>query len=652
MRDGYYLSTYINIDEYCHVFDIQDRHDFNISLYLKENDNVKLVHYWELERISGVKQHHYSFLNTEEAVEFINQLLSAYDLTIADMVEIWGTPKISNVDDYHPVPEQPDYAYHGMWHLFSGILLNTDIFHNEQILAFAVDGGPEFNVDPDSKEKVKYFYPGCYANKGKIEYFPSYSPGQLWTYSTTRYGMREGSLMALGSAIDLKSEKDYVRDCIFIHKKETDYEISKKLNVLFNEIEEEFERMDASKLNDQFTHKENKIAFVMNVIQHLSKVIMEKNVELAMERFGIDPANVHLSLTGGFALNCPTNSHLMNKYKFKSFIAPPCVNDSGMSLGAALYAFYKKQGKFNFQFTHAYHGDKDDSLTGILEEYSSFIKNRNEFDPEQFMTDIQSGPIVWFNHRTEVGPRALGNRSLLADPRNPEAKDKLNVIKEREWWRPVAPLIMEEHLEAWFMEDVSSPYMLQTSIIKEHQFDKVPAILHLDRSSRIQTVNRRDNEDLYELLQLFYQETQVPILCNTSLNDKGEPIINRIEEAVNFALRKKIKVIYVNKARLELHKFELFAESSPHPRQNDFFTKRSRYKDLISRRFNPHNLNKMYFRFAIYFPEITAMLEQGLEEEIKALLQEKLADMGLSINTLMKSFEHNAYSEKLLIGTE
>lgn len=276
MRDGYYLSTYINIDEYCHVFDIQDRHDFNISLYLKEKDQVTLVHFWELERITGFKQHHFSFLNTEHAIEFINGLLATYQLTIDDMVEVWGTPKISTVDDYHPVPEQPEYAYHGMWHLFSGIMLHTDIFQNEQILALAVDGGPEFNVAPSSAEHTKYFYPGCYVNKGEITYFPAHSPGQLWTYASMRYVMREGSLMALGSAIEFQNVKSYVRDSLFLFKKGSDYEICSQLNLFFNEVEEDFYNLHPSALNSQFTYEENKIAYVMNVIQEISKVIMEK----------------------------------------------------------------------------------------------------------------------------------------------------------------------------------------------------------------------------------------------------------------------------------------------------------------------------------------------------------------------------------------
>ncbi|GKU80240.1 carbamoyltransferase C-terminal domain-containing protein [Paenibacillus sp. L3-i20] len=640
MRDGYYLSVYITIDEYRHIFNIKNRHDYNISLYLKENDDVTLVHFWELERITGFKQHDSAFLNTEHAVEFINQLLAVYQLTVDDMVEIWGSPRISTVDDYHPVPEQPDYAYHGIWHLFSGIMLHSNTFKHEQILAFAVDGGPEFNTDPDSEEYAKYYYPGCYVDKGKITYLPAYSPGPLWGYASKKYDMREGSLMALGSAIDIKHEKNYMNDSLFLLKTDTrSYQTYIQLSSLFNEIEADFDKQPPSAIHPDFTYEENKIAFVMHAIQHISKAIMEKNVENAIRELGIDTEKTHLSLTGGFALNCPTNSHLMNKYKFKSFIAPPCVNDSGMSLGIALYAFYKKVGQFNFNFENAYYGDNDHTLHELMSDYQSFVKREDSFHPEQFLIDIQQGPICWFNNRSEVGPRALGNRSLLADPRNPEAKHKLNIIKEREWWRPVAPLVMEEHQKEWFVEDLPSPYMLQTSTIKEDQAAKVPAILHLDRSSRIQTVNERDNKDLYELLHIFNNETGVPILCNTSLNDKGEPIINKLEEAINFALRKKISVVYFNKKRIELHHFEEYHKQSPEPRLRDQFMRENRYTKLLHNRFNPHNLNKIYFGFAYYYPEIVPLLEQGLTSEVKSLLQKKFSEMDLNYEVMLPNCE-------------
>src|SRR5699024_6119621 len=115
--------------------------------------------------------------------------------------------------------------------------------------------------------------------------------------------------------------------------------------------------------------------------------------------------------------NCPTNSYLMNKFSFKSFIAPPCVGDGGLSLGIGLYAFYKELGRISFTFKNAYYGENNDfSEISIRERYGKFIKSISTLEVEKAVNDITDYPVVWFNGRTEIGPRALGNRSLISDP--------------------------------------------------------------------------------------------------------------------------------------------------------------------------------------------------------------------------------------------
>jgi hypothetical protein len=137
----------------------------------------------------------------------------------------------------------------------------------------------------------------------------------------------------------------------------------------------------------------------------------------------------------------------------------------------------------------------------------------------------------------------------LADPRQIAAKDRLNHIKRRQWWRPVAPVILEEEVNDWFEEADKSPFMLRTFALRPEKVELVPAISHLDRSARIQTLSREEAPVLYGLLQAFHAKTGVPILCNTSLNDKGEPIINTLQEAMLFAKRRGISVIYVDGVR-------------------------------------------------------------------------------------------------------
>ncbi|WP_308423478.1 carbamoyltransferase C-terminal domain-containing protein, partial [Paenibacillus silvae] len=322
------------------------------------------------------------------------------------------------------------------------------------------------------------------------------------------FELREGTLMALANAsksemkldIPFSSEWNNYDDMEMI----TNY-VDQLINTV-NVLDRKDEGVLFNYFDPSFTIEENKISMIMKMIQKRSIEMMDRNVQTIVDKYGLDPSEYHLSITGGYALNCPTNSFLMNKYRFKDFIAPPCVNDSGMSLGIALYAFYKKMGKFDFTLEHAYHGDEEFDIAQVTEGglYSKFIKSVRKFDPSQAAEDIIESPIVWLNGRSEIGPRALGNRSIIVDPRSGMAKDKLNIIKQRQWWRPVAPIVLEEHVDEWFEDCYPSPFMLHTFKIKEDKVEQVPAVCHLDQSARIQTMVESANPLLTSVLQAFY----------------------------------------------------------------------------------------------------------------------------------------------------
>ena len=160
--------------------------------------------------------------------------------------------------------------------------------------------------------------------------------------------------------------------------------------------------------------------------------------------------------------------------------------------------------------------------------------------------ELANGKIIgWFQGRSEFGPRALGNRSILADPRNPHTRDIINhVVKKREWFRPFAPVVLEEYYKDWFDFPIPSPYMLYTAPVK--QADKIPAVTHVDGSARFQTINEKTNPNYYRLLKAFYKLTGVPVLLNTSLNGNGEPILETPEEAIEFFNNSHLDMIVVN----------------------------------------------------------------------------------------------------------
>ena len=571
MRDGYYLSAYLNVDALSNLTGSWPRHDHNVSLWKKTSNRIQLMHYWELERISGEKRHHRSLLDLDHARRLLNGLLETYQLSLEDMVEVWGTPDISTTNDYHSV-DIFELSYHSIAHLFSSLFVDSDKFYNDTIIGLAVDGGPDGILDKHNK----YWYAGCVVQHGNLSVFPVASPGWLWGRAANLFRMEEGSLMALASA---SLSKVYLRLEDILCQDRKSVEAAEHILDKFILDVKRLTPKDAGHtfngFDPLFSQSENVISMVMKEVQASSVRVMVRNITSILEKHNIDAHGACLALSGGYALNCPSNSSLMNQFGFKTFLSVPVVNDGGQSLGIALYAFYKKMPdhRLTFRFDSPYLGDSDDTAPSLVvgSDYARYVENVSDLDFAQIIEDLQQSPIVWFNGRAEIGPRALGNRSILGDPRQQATKDVLNEIKQRQWWRPVAPVVAEEAITDWFEEARPSPYMLETFRIRPERLSFIPAVAHRDGSARVQTVNAMQNPLLHELITTFARETGVPLLCNTSLNDKSEPIINTVEEGINFCLRKKVKVAYFNSKRVCFSGHERFLMDRPAPRRDSFF---------------------------------------------------------------------------------
>jgi carbamoyltransferase len=227
----------------------------------------------------------------------------------------------------------------------------------------------------------------------------------------------------------------------------------------------------------------------------------------------------NLVFMGGCALNSSANTLLWNI--FNDVWIMPNPGDSGSSLGAAA-ALYGKHIEWEGPYLgHDLGGEYP--VNGIV---TGLIRDK--------IVAVASG-------RAEYGPRALGNRSILADPRDPLIKDKVNLIKQRESFRPFAPVVMEEYANKWFDMDFDSPYMQYT--VKCLQPDKIPSVVHKDGTSRVQTVNKQQHPGLYEVLSNWHSITGVPVLLNTSLNIKGQPLLNDVEDLANWEKMYSFKII-------------------------------------------------------------------------------------------------------------
>lgn len=590
LEEGYYLSVYIDINKFANIYNITLRHDQCIALWKVQNEEIKLVRYWELERISSIKQHSLSFFDYNQAIEVINDLLREYGIDYSDIKEVWGTPLIEKGHCTKDLYKEQEYAFHSLVHLYSAIYLNTELFYSSNIIGLTLDGGPDNIIDEEALEKK--YYTGCISIKGKMELFPVDSPGRIWSSLKKITNLREGTLMALGTACTCYYKLKYDLADIELQGKES-YVCSKELiSNLWNQVT----NISSNKLvtlesyDNRFTEEENRISIVVKNVDAISRMIICRNIDLILEKTDIKCEDTYIAMAGGFALNCPTNSYIMSKYNFKGFLAPPCVNDSGMALGIGLYMFSKLVPTYKYCFDGAYKGGL--AQEADLEKYKEYIQDVSDYNCESCYEDLRKGPIVWCDGNSELGPRALGHRSILALVDDMKSKDALNRIKKRQWWRPVAPIIINEYVNDWFEDSYESKYMLHTFMINECKKKFVPAILHLNGTARVQTLERADNPLLFNLLEKCMEKTGIPMICNTSLNDKGEPIIEKVEEVLNFALRKKIEVVYINGKRIALRNFHLYKEESPSCRDKNIFIYNNEERQKVKERMEELRISK------------------------------------------------------------
>ena len=267
-----------------------------------------------------------------------------------------------------------------------------------------------------------------------------------------------------------------------------------------------------------------------------------ENVLLARARWLRETTGAkNLCMAGGVALNCVANGRVAREAGFDNVWIQPAAGDDGIAIGCAYYGWLEilKQRR-SFVMDHSYVGKPYDEKEVATELQKFLVRiqvkaTRSDNicrDTAKLLADQRV--IGWFQDRSEFGPRALGNRSLIADPRKAEMKDILNSrVKHRQAFRPFAPIVLAERMKEIFEGDEDSPFMLIAKPVRPEWRDKIPAIVHVDGTARVQTVREETNPMLYRLLKEFEALTDVPVLINTSFNIKGEPIVETPADAVN-----------------------------------------------------------------------------------------------------------------------
>ncbi len=288
---------------------------------------------------------------------------------------------------------------------------------------------------------------------------------------------------------------------------------------------------------------------------HAEQVILHLAGEL-QRRTGLK----RLCLAGGVALNSAANGRLRREGLFDEIYVQPAANDAGTSMGAALllHHFRLERPGAQTRIGHASWGPRYErsQLNAAVERLSTELENvdisRVEVAAEQAARDIAAGRIVgWFQGRMEVGPRALGNRSILADPRGASMKDHINArVKHREGFRPFTPAVLEERAAEYFEVVGPSPFMLEICHVRPEKRDEIPAVTHVDGTARLQTVDEMDAPSFHSLISAFAELTGTPVIVNTSFNVRGEPIVCNPEDAIRCFLSTGIDILYLEDLRL------------------------------------------------------------------------------------------------------
>jgi carbamoyltransferase len=271
-------------------------------------------------------------------------------------------------------------------------------------------------------------------------------------------------------------------------------------------------------------------------IAHSLQVVLEETVTAMTDWLHRETGVPALCMAGGVALNCVMNTKIRDRGPFSKVWIQPAAGDAGTSMGAALWidAEERKDRARRWKMDHVFLGPayNDEEIEQFLRQAKLPYRRVADIAHATAALLAQDQVVGWFQGRMEYGPRSLGARSILASPLDPSMQSRLNQIKDREDFRPVAPVVLEEEAANWFVHGDVSPFMVFVYDVRPDKADRIPAVRHVDGTARVQTINRSQHAVYYDLLRAFAQRTGVPVLVNTSFNTRGEPIVCTPRDAI------------------------------------------------------------------------------------------------------------------------
>jgi len=514
-------------------------------------DNGNLIFHIENERLSRKKYDSVSY----ETLKHIPK-----DIDILCISNVTNLPHL-NIDYYkyltdrgHNIKDVKNvWQTHHKWHA-------TLAFYNsgfDKALCVIKDGmGSDYNIEHEDFIKGTYGressatfiseYPNlfteidkhvtvnfdCNKNIGHVNINNSGSEGLLFQKLSKKYGFFEldaGKVMGMAAYGKTTHEKLF----------ENGY-VSNKILKFDNDLTKGY-------IDKEFTTFQDKCNFAHDVQNQTQKEVKQYIIKM-VEKTGIK----NVCLSGGYFLNCVANyDYLKSLPKDIKIYVEPISSDAGQSLGIAKYYHHKNNNDYTKRpLKNLYLGldnKHEENIKEIFKEYN--ISKTNTQNVAQLLSD--NNIVALYQGRCESGPRALGNRSLLFNPTVKNGQDIVNVIKQREKFRPFACTILSEKTNEWFDID-ESKFMMYAVDCK--QPDKIPAVNHIDNTCRIQTLSKDDNKNFYELIEEFYNLTNVPLLLNTSLNLAGDPIVETLEDLKDMLSRCSLNYIYLAEFNLLISK--------------------------------------------------------------------------------------------------
>lgn len=436
------------------------------------------------------------------------------------------------------------------------VVVSVDGFGDFASAAWGVGRGNRIEIDDRVyfPHSLGTFYQALTQFIGFPHYGDEYKVMGLAPYGEPRYMDEMRQIVQLQDDGSFRLNMDY----FIYHKEKVDYEWEDGSPHVGQLYSDELAGLlgPAREKGGELTQKHKDIA---RSVQSMYEEAFFHLLNHQYKKHGMDA----LCLAGGCAMNSVANGKVKRNTPYKHVYIQSAAGDAGGAIGAAFSVWSNLGGGREYVMDHAYLGPSfgNDEICELLNSKYDLLDSEGcrteEIADEEALcqktaTAIAEGKVIgWFQGRMEWGPRALGNRSILGDPRRTDMKDILNLkIKRRESFRPFAPSILREAVPEWFEEDDEVPFMMKVFQIRKEKRDEIPAVTHADGSGRLQTVNENTNSRYHRLIRSFRDQTGVPIVLNTSFNE-NEPVVCRPEEALDCFLRTNMDVLVLGDWFLE-----------------------------------------------------------------------------------------------------